>query len=955
MRLRRAYGRDGGGLPSGDARFEFRVLGPLEVTSGGRAVALGGPRQRALLAFLLLHGNELVSRQRLVDCLWGERAPETAANALQVAVHGLRRLLGAGRVETRGTGYQLRVEPGELDLERFRGLVLQARSANPTAAAKTLVDALALWRGAPLADTADAPFARTEIGRLEEERLAALEARIDADLELGRHAELVGELETLVAEHPFREALRCRQLLALYRSGRQADALEAYARARRMLVEELGVDPGPALQELERAILRQDASLAAAPPPAVPKTNLPALATPLVGRELELAATSALLRREDVRLLTLTGAGGTGKTRLALAVASEVLADFEDGVWLVTLAPLHDPELVPSTVAGALGVEESAGSSLLDGLKAHLGDKRALLLLDNFEHLAAAAPLVSELLAAAPRLKALVTSRSVLRLTGEHGYPVPPLSLPDSSKWDDAAALLRNEAVALFVARAQAARPDFRLNGNSRAVAEICVALDGLPLALELAAARVSLLSAEALRARLGQRLPLLVHGPRDVPARQQTLRAAIDWSYDLLDEDERELFARLAVFAGGCSVEGAEEVCEARLEALASLVDKSLVLQRGAAEVGGRFGMLGTVREYALERLEERGEADPLRRRHAEHFVALAEQAEPELKSGEAAAWLERLQGELDNIRASLAWAGAAGEAELELRLASALEYFLRLRGHLSEGRRWLEGALARGGEAPPAVRAKALNAAANVVDRLGEYALSRSFTEQALAIRRELGDEREVARMLSNLGSLAIHDDDRERAAALFEETIPLFRKFGDGRALMVTLSNLAVIADLGGDYARGRALGEEALAVARQEGDQDQISVSLHNLARAALRQRTFDEAGRRFAESLELAVELGYREVIAYCLEGLGELAAARREWEPAARLLGAGLALFDELGVPLGPEERDGCEATIERLREALGEAGLAERRAEGGAAPLEQAVAAALELARAAG
>ena len=486
MRLRRAYGRGGGGLPSGGARFEFRVLGPLEVASGGRAVALGGPRQRALLAFLLLHGNELVSRQRLVDCLWGERAPETAANALQVAVHGLRRLLGAERVETRGTGYRLQVEPGELDLERFRGLVLQARSASPTAAANTLADALALWRGAPLVDTADAPFARTQIGRLEEERLAALEARIDADLELGRHTELVGELETLVAEHPFREALGCRQLLALYRSGRQAEALEAYAWARRTLVEELGVEPGPALQELERAILRQDASLAPAPPPAVPRTNLPALATPLVGRQLELAAASALVRREDVRLLTLTGAGGTGKTRLALAVASDVLADFEDGVWLVTLAPLHDPELVLSTIAGALGVEESGGLSLLDGLKAHLGDKHAVLVLDNFEHLAAAAPLVSELLAAAPRLKALVTSRSVLRLTGEDGYPVPPLCLPDSASWDDAAALLRNEAVALFVARAQAARPDFRLNGNACAVAEICVALDGLPLALEL-------------------------------------------------------------------------------------------------------------------------------------------------------------------------------------------------------------------------------------------------------------------------------------------------------------------------------------------------------------------------------------------------------------------------------------------------------------------------------------
>ena len=350
-------------------RLEFRLLGPLEVASDGDALPLGGPRQRALLAFLALHANELVGRARIVDCLWGERPPETAANAIQVAVHGLRRVLGPDRLETRGSGYSLRIEPGELDLERFRRLVAGARSARPAAAAEDLREALALWRGSPLGDLLAVPFAAAEVARLEEERLGAVEARLEAELALGRHAELIPELEALVGEHPFRERLRGQQLLALYRSGRQAEALEAYASARRTLVEELGVEPAPALQELERAILRQDASLEPPPSPAAVASNLPAPATPLIGRGLEVAAVTALLGRDDVRLLTLTGAGGTGKTRLALAAAEELRGDYDDGAWLVTLAPVLDPSSSPPRSPGrsawwrAAAVRPSTGSS----------------------------------------------------------------------------------------------------------------------------------------------------------------------------------------------------------------------------------------------------------------------------------------------------------------------------------------------------------------------------------------------------------------------------------------------------------------------------------------------------------------------------------------------------------------------------------------------------------------
>ncbi|MGI9110890.1 MAG: ATP-binding protein [Gaiellaceae bacterium] len=567
----------------------------------------------------------------------------------------------------------------------------------------------------------------------------------------------------------------------------------------------------------------------------------------------------------------------------------------------------------------------------------------------NFEHVTEAAPLVTDLLAAASGLKVLVTSRSVLRLSGEHAYPVPPLALPERADWDDVESLARNEAVALFLARARAARPDFRLEGHEHAVAEICIALDGLPLALELAAARTSVLSPDALRARLKDRLRLLVDGPRDLPRRQQPLRAAIDWGHDLLDEDERALFARLAVFAGSCGIEAAEDVCEAGLDTIASLVDKSLVRERGSTD-GVRLTMLASVRDYASEQLEARGELAETRRRHAEHLLALAEQAEPELKGDEAALWLARLDEEHDNLRAALAWAGSAGAVELELRLASALEYFLRLRGHLSEGRRWLEGALSRGGEAPLRVRAKALNAASILVDRQGDTEEARALLEEALGIYRSLGDERSAARMLSNLGGVAVAEGNLEQAEALFEETLPLFRRVDDSRALMVTLSNLAAIAGLAGDRDRARALGEEALAVARSEGDQDQTSISLHNLGRAALNEGRLDDAGWCLRESLELGAELGYKEVIAYCLEGIGELAAVAGDERSAARLLGAGIAMLEHLGIPIGPEERNGYERAVSGLQLRLGEASFRGLEADGRELTLAQAVAEAVEV-----
>src|SRR5581483_6641662 len=450
-----------------------------------------------------------------------------------------------------------------------------------------------------------------EAERLEELRLTALELRYDAELACGRHDAVVAELEALTAEHPYRERFLHQRVLALYRCGRQAEALEVYRDARRVLADELGLEPGPALQELERAILRQEPSLEAPAAPTRSTRPLPVPATPLVGRRLELAAVAALFRDEGARLVTLTGTGGTGKTRLALAVAASLEPELRDGALFVSLAPVTDPELLVDTIAEALDVREGTTRSLAEGVTEHLRDRRMLLVLDNFEQLLAAAPFVADLLAAAPRLWILATSRAQLRLAAEREYPVPPFDTPDADVPFEA--LVKADALRLYAARAQAVEPAFELDpANAAEVARVCSRLDGLPLAIELAAARAKLLAPAEILERLEREPNLLPSGPRDAPARQQTLAATIRWSYDLLGPDERVAFARLGVFVGGCTLEAAEGVCDVTLETLSALVDNNLLRRRN-----GRFMMLETVRHFAVECLEESG-ADELRRRHA-------------------------------------------------------------------------------------------------------------------------------------------------------------------------------------------------------------------------------------------------------------------------------------------------------------------------------------------------
>jgi predicted ATPase len=533
---------------------------------------------------------------------------------------------------TEAAGYALRLDPEQLDLQRFERLLAQGKEAlaagNARQAASLLREVLALFRGPPLADFTYEPWAQSEIGRIEELRLTALEERIEAELAFGKHNELTAELETLVAEQPLRERLRGQLMLALYRAGRQAEALEAYQQARTALVEQLGIDPSPELQTLYKQILNQDEALTVEAPPATPPTNLPAPPNALVGRQRELAELIELVRSRAVRLVTLTGTGGIGKTRLAHRVARDVLDEFREGVFFVSLARISDPELVMPAIAQTVGIREEVGKPLVETLNEYMREKEMLLLLDNFEQVVDSAPAVATLVEAASKLKVLVTSRAPLRVSAERTYDVPPLGLPDPDQPPTIETVEESEAAELFIERATAAKSDFPLTENDlAAVTEICLRLDGLPLALELAAARTPVLTAQALLARLDERLGLLTTGARDADERHRTLRATIDWSHDLLSPPEQTLFARLSVFVGGCCLEAAQAVCASNgepgvdiLDGLASLVEKNLLRQRADTNGQPRYSMLETIREYALERLVGSGERDEAHDRHARH-----------------------------------------------------------------------------------------------------------------------------------------------------------------------------------------------------------------------------------------------------------------------------------------------------------------------------------------------
>jgi predicted ATPase/class 3 adenylate cyclase len=677
------------------------------------------------------------------------------------------------------------------------------------------------------------------------------------------------------------------------------------------------------------------------------KNNLPAQPTPLVGREREVGEVSERLRSPEVRLLTLTGPGGTGKTRLALQAAADLLEEFEDGTYFVALATVTDPELVASTIAEPLGVRESGEQPLEESLKSYLKDKRLLLILDNFEQILEGAPLVGELVGTCPELKVLATSRIPLRLYGEQEYPVPPLTLPDPRVLPPAKVLTQYEAVRLFVERARALKADFEVtNESAPAVAEICVRLDGLPLAIELAAARVRVLPPQKMLKRLSNRLKLLKGGARDLPTRQQTLRGAIDWSHELLEDEEKVFFRRLSVFSGGRTLEAIEEVCDAEgdldvLEGVESLLEKSLLRQEEGPEGEPRFAMLETIHEYARERLEESGEVEATKRAHAEYFLALAE--EPELEGPDQLEWLDRLEAEHDNMRAALSWSLGGADADLGLRLAGALWLFWNVGGHLSEGRKWLEGGLAEERATPEATRAKALRGLGILATGQGDLGRATELLEESLALYRGLGDDAGTARALTFLGFAAIFQVDLERARTLGEEALALSRRLGDrwnvGLALNVlalsahergdregaaaaweeslalarkrddawsalfALINAGLAALVGDDFERASAMLEEALENSRKLQDKQGVALSLCNLGWVALHRGDHERARALFGETLKMSREMGAMNLLAECLEGMAGVAAAE-DAERAALLWGAAEALREEIAAPL---------------------------------------------------
>jgi predicted ATPase/DNA-binding SARP family transcriptional activator len=906
------------------------ILGPLEVRGdAGQPIELGGPRLRALLIRLALDAGQTISIERLCDDLWPGDGPADSGNALQALVSRLRHAAGPGIVRHTAGGYRLAVPPQQVDAAEFERLVGVARAvlaggdAEPGGdlqqGAAVLREALRLWRGPALADVADAPFAAGPVARLEELRLAATEDRIEADLALGHGGELVPELEELAAAYPLRERLRGQLMRALYLAGRQGDALTVYQETRHLLADQLGVDPSPALSDVYLAILRADPSLGSrpsAPPKSAADTpragNLPAQLTSFVGRDEELNRVAKLL--DEARLVTLTGPGGTGKTRLAIEAAARLADQSPDGMWFVPLAPVRDAMDLPQAVLSALGVAEAPRPTdtvwptvlpPLDRLTDALASQRLVLVLDNCEHLiAAVADLAGRLLAAAPGLRILATSREPLGVIGETLCPVPALPLPPPDV--TATEAMEYGAVRLLAERAGAVRPGFTVDSDSAApVVRICRALDGNPLAIELAAARLRSLTAAQVAARLDDRFALLSAGSRTALPQHQTLRAIVDWSWDLLGDDERTVLRRLAVFNGGANPDAAEQICALDAEPgqiidlVASLVDKSLVTATGEADV--RYHLLETVRAYATERLAEAGEQDQVQAAHARYFLALAEQAAPELRGQDQLDWLIRLSAEHDNFAAALRHAISVRDVPTALRFIAALCWFWLMRDYEAEAGEWAaEVADIAGDAAPPG-----LADAYAISHVLGAMALATTATEvppgllmDTLRTALEVaGPDTQHPLLRLAMPMLAFFGGDTERG-------LSELRALGDGPDQWVGAAAYAAAGHLA---MNGGQLDQAAADLARSHtdftaiGDRWGLVVSLSGLAEVALARDDPDEAVRLLEDGREIALDGLHRNFADMMLIKLGQARARQGKTDAARADLERGVHIAERIG------------------------------------------------------
>ncbi|MBT2231175.1 BTAD domain-containing putative transcriptional regulator [Nonomuraea sp. NEAU-A123] len=986
--------------------MRFGVLGPLSVwTPDGQPVQVPEAKVRALLADLLAHRGRPVSTDRLIDDLWGDRPPGNPSAALRVKVSQLRRALGdRSLVAFRPPGYLLAVDAEAVDAGLFQSLLARAgRSDDPLVRQALLTEALGLWRGAPYAEFGD--FAQAAAARLEEQRLVALEELAETRLDLGDHGALAAELAGLVAAHPLRERLRAAHLRALYRAGRQSEALAEYGQLRELLADELGIDPAPELTALHAAILRQDPTLApprpvptrpdpprldpprldpprlgpAAPdtglphsdPPAPlagpprsdpaaplvdpphigvagsvvgpPGTNLPAPLTGLIGRGAEVAEVRSLVR--DGRLVTLTGPGGVGKTRLALEAAAEPGRAFPGGVWLVELASITspaEPGMVAGAVASVLGVRDDRPGSAVDRLAAALRTRATLLVLDNCEHVVEqVAELAERLLRAAPELRVLATSQESLRVPGEVLWSVPPLGPAAAAE--------------LLAARAG-------VGAGDDGVAEICARLDGIPLALELAATRLRALTPRQLAARLDDRFRVLATGHRGAPARQRTLRAMIDWSWELLTGGERLVLRRLAVHADGCTLEAAEAVCAEPgldvLDLLARLVDRSLVVR----VPGGRYRLLESVAAYCLERLSEADETVAVRLRHARHYADLAERAEPGLRGPDQPRWLALLDADAANLRTAIETSLRLAAPHDTVRLVNALAWYWVLRGRLGEGQRaleavlavvddaearvWLAGLrmLAGQGRAPdlerladiadPARRARAQWFLAFTLYGYDDPAATDAYLDSAMESFLAADDRWGTAAALSLRARRALLRGDLAALRRDGERGLELFREVGDRWGEMRAAENLGTLAEITGDYEQAAELRRDGLRIAEELGLWSEVSGALSRLGRVALLTGDLDgarelhERARRLAVArsdvpLEEFAEVGLA-LVARRQGRLDEAEGLLRRWLRWVRQVagepGAALILA-ELGFVA--ERRGDTAAALEWQREGL--------------------------------
>ena len=963
------------------------MLGPLEVGDDDAVVEIRRGIPRLILLALILRVGEAVHPQVLADLVWGDDQPANPANALQTQVSYLRRTIGGDVIVTRPGGYVLDVAPEHVDAVRFQRIIERAGRLGDAAttsaleaAVRELDEALAMWRGDAFGELGGHHFAIGDATRLEEARLAALEARIECLLALGRHRDAVADLTGLVSAYPLRERLHELLMLAQYRSGRQAEALRSYDVARELLLDELGLDPGPSLQRMQALVLEQAAELDWQPPAddvgfpqatpvgtvAAPgaaarrRRNVPAALGALIGRAAEVERVSELLGQR--RLVTLTGPAGAGKTSLAVEIARG--APPERNVWFVDLDGVRDDGLVALTVASALGAPTSPDADAVETIAAAVGDDDGLLVLDTCEHVVAgAATTVSGLLAGCPALHVLATSRRPLSIRGELAWPVPPLQLPlpDAPVED----LPNVPAVSLFLERAGAVRPDFGLTEqNAGEIVEICAALDGLPLAIELAAAQADTLSPAAIRARLADRFALLVDGGRDASARQQTLRSAIDWSFDLLTDAERRLFLDLSVFAGPFGLDEVAAVASPDLPDPVVLLG-SLVRQSMVAVVGeDRYQLLDTPREYGRDVMAEADRA-AAHERHLRHFVDLAATEADGIWSGRQQEHIAHLRAALPNLRAAIDWGFANGHDELAARIVGSLGWFFMLEGMFTEALAFLD----RADEAAPRLSRFARAAIAYgrglIAAPLGRLEVARTSCERCVALAREGGDVLATAAglaalsvtewALGELDAAARHQDEaitlydeagdpwrradilvlRARTAIdqgdpqakeLLAGVIPLARSVGDLHAGGMAMAQLSLVAYAEGDHETAAARAADSLAAHEALHEPEGTAGALHLLGRAQLALGDVDHARSLHARALQLALAIGHVGALCEAVEDFAAVAHARGDHRLACELLDVAERERAERGVSLRPFERQHAAALRAAVAAALGDA-----------------------------